>query len=350
MEDKKQNEPKMPKVAVLMAYIKGHASTIEKAIVDEWLNESEKNEATLMKVARIYFAYNTKERIESRDSYSAYKKIKQRIRKRKYRLWLGRTAAVAACITGLLFLSTFFAQRMNTTYYNEPQIVTMHSNIGVRTHFNLPDGSIVYLNAGSTISYPIPFPKDKRPVSLSGEAYFNVTENANSPFIVSTFNDRMFIKVTGTEFNVEAYEDDYLAHTTLVNGEVSVLFDKEGVVSEYPLSPSQKGTFDLITNIFRVQTVNSEIETGWISGKVIFKDTPLPEVLRKLSHFYDVEFEVKDKVIDTYFFTGTFENRHLQRVLEYLKTSSGIEYTFIPIYKDDLEETVRQKIILQKSK
>ncbi|MDH6305452.1 transmembrane sensor [Parabacteroides sp. PF5-5] len=350
-KDKTEYGQEMSEELNLLAYIQGNATAAETTAIEEWLKLDPSHEEELLQIAHIYYAQRAKDRIDARDPLLVFRKIEQKIRGRKRRIWLNRIAVAAACIAGVIILSTVLSKQTVHTPEVTPQLITIQSNPGMRTYFNLPDNSMVYLNAGSTVSYTIPFQDSKRAVSLSGEAYFKVTPDAERPFIVNTFDNKMSVKVLGTEFNVEAYSSDQTAYTTLVEGKVSILLQNEnGVTTEHLLKPSQKGTYNLKTNSFQVKDANTELETGWMNGKVIFKDTPLPEVLRKLSHFYDVEFQVTDKVIETYLFTGTFNNRQLGQVLEYLKISSGIEYSFTRVDKDDSEGINRQKIILRKKK
>lgn len=344
------NENEAPQSSTILAYIKGNATACQQKVVEEWLEADVAHETELLQIARLYHAQQTAERIASRDSLQAFTKVEQKIAGKRRRIWIRRVAAAAACIAGVILLSAIFS-RQPVTQSLSPQVITIQSNPGMRTHFNLPDHSIVYLNAGSTVSYTVPFEGDKRSISLSGEAYFKVTPDPERPFIVNTFNGRLGIKVLGTEFNIEAYPGDEMAYTTLVEGAVSILLKNEdGLITEHLLSPSQKATYSITNDSLGIKTVNTMLETGWMSGKVIFRDTPLPEVLRKLSHFYDVDFKVVDRVIETYFFTGTFNNRQLEHVLEYLKISSGIEYSFTRIEKDASETINRQTIILRKKK
>ena len=351
MENEKPvNENEAPEGSTLLAYIKGYATAWQQKAVEEWIEADAAHETELLQIARLYHAQRTAKRIASRDSLRAFAKVEQKIAGKQRRIWLRRVATAAACIAGVILLSAIFSQR-SVVQPLPPQVITIQSNPGMRTHFNLPDHSTVYLNAGSTISYTIPFEGDKRSVSLIGEAYFKVTPDSERPFIISTFNDRLEVKVLGTEFNIEAYPGDGTAYTTLVEGSVSILLkNANGLITEHQLSPSQKATYSIKNDSFGIKAVNTVLETGWMSGKVIFKDTPLPEVLRKLSHFYDVDFRVMDKVMETYLFTGTFNNRQLEHVLEYLKISSGIENSFTRIEKDGSETINRQTIILRKKK
>ena len=97
-----------------------------------------------------------------------------------------------------------------------------------------------------------------------------------------------------------------------------------------------------------IASVNTEYDTAWKEGRLMFKDMPIPQVLKKLSYFYNVRFDVKDSVINTYRFTGTFENKLLSQILDYLKISSQIDYTIKQMTSDDSSGIQNETVILKK--
>lgn len=350
MKEEDNNKMKrQPEGTILLAYIKETATIDEKEIVERWLKKDVSHEVELLQLARIYYAQYTANRILSRDPETAYLKIQSHIKEKKRRIWLKQATTVAACIIGVLILSNVVIY-MREQSHNAPfQTVTIQANAGMRTQFNLPDGTWVYLGSGSTLSYPIPFDTNKRLIMLNGEAYFKVTHNPEQPFIVGDLNKGMSVKVLGTEFNMEAYEDDDIISATLVKGKISVLLDVgNGLIMEEILKPSEKAIYNKTEKKFAIKSVDTAHDTAWMNGSTIFKDTPLPEVLRKLSHLYNVEFTIKDKIIETYLFTGVFENQQLSQILNYLEISSGIEYKIVKNNKGNNENFGREEIILQK--
>jgi ferric-dicitrate binding protein FerR (iron transport regulator) len=340
-----------PEEDVLLAYIRGIASDEENAEVEKWLREDHAHEKTLMQIAATYFAQYTSKRIACRDPLYAYTQVQQKIKRQRRRLWIGRIAMGAACVAGIGGISTMLSYRINKSIDTQPHIITVQSNVGMRTHFSLPDGTVVYLNSGSTLAYPAMYDSNERRVTLSGEAFFKVASDACRPFVVNVFNNEMSIKALGTEFNVEAYEADAVIHTTLVEGSVKILLNNgDAVMREQTLAPSEKAIYHRTQKRLNIQAIDTKYDTAWMDGKVIFKDTPLPEVLRKLSHFYNVEFSVQDTVIEGYLFTGTFNNRQLSQVLDYLSFSSRIDYRFIYSTEDDSKEVNQGKVVLNKRK
>ena len=340
-----------PDGSVILRYIRGEAMDGEKTWVENWLQESEENEKALQQVARIYYAVRTKERMMSRDSLAAYDKVRKEQKKRARKIWLNRIYVAAACFAGVLVMSTILSY-LRTDQADTPilsQLITVQANAGMRTHFSLPDGTVAYLNSGSTLSYPVPYDTNERRVFLSGEAYFKVTHNAEQPFIVSVKEDKMRVKVLGTEFNLQAYPGEDEVQTTLVAGAVDIEIMKQGnILSRSELKPSEKATYMLSSGTVSIASVNTDYDTAWKEGRLMFKDMPLPQVLKKLSYFYNVRFEVKDPVINSYCFTGTFENKQLSQVLDYLKISSQIEYTIEHITADDSREVQYTTVRLKK--
>ena len=325
-----------PDASFLLSYIGGSASEEERSIVENWLHDKEDNEQILLQVAHIYHAQYTHRRIEQRDSLKAFGKVQERIRQHVWKKNVYRFSSVAACIAVGFFLSTLLSWWNTTDSEADVQMVTVRSNPGMRTSCNLPDGTVAYLNSGSTLIYPVPYDKDKRAVTLDGEGYFKVTRDSKKPFIVSVADGKMRVKVLGTEFNLQAYREEGLIKTTLVSGKVNIEAKKEnGTVVRQELSPSMKATYDLSAGKINLETVNPAYEIALIEGKLMFYNSPLPEVLRDLSYFYNVKFEVQDPLIKSYYFTGTFMEKQLSQILDYLKISSGIDYKIRQITGDD---------------
>lgn len=337
-----------PESSVILKYLRNAASAEESTQVTDWLKESPENEQALLQIARIYYACRTRERIASRDPLQVYLKIQQRIKLHPRRVGLKRISVAAACFLGGLILSSavFWGKREAVSSW--PQRITVQANAGMRTHFTLPDGTVVYLNSGTTLSYPLPYKEKERRVEIVGEAYFEVTPDAERPFVVSVCDDRMRVKVWGTTFNVQAYEGEELIQTTLVSGSVDIEVVKEGKVAKTTrLNPSDKAVYDAANEKMNLYVVNTDYETSWKDGRLIFKNMPLPQVLKELSYFYNVEFDVQDDVINSYCFTGIFQDKQLSQVLDYLRITSQIEYEMKTLRSDD-SRTVQQSVVVLK--
>ncbi|MGL4229415.1 MAG: FecR family protein [Tannerellaceae bacterium] len=281
-------------------------------------------------------AVRTRGRIAQRDPLAAYARVESRLTKNCALWWSRRVVAVAACVIAVVGLSVSIAKYAVDAPVLVPQYVTLEANAGMRGYFTLPDSTQVYLNSGSTITYPVRFDGNERNVLLVGEAYFKVTRNEQQPFVVSTSNDQLRVKVYGTEFNVQAFKNESAVYTTLVEGSVALQYkNNTGTFTEHRLKPSERAIYSLSKHKVAVEQVNAEVEKAWIDGKLIFKDTPMPEVLRRLALHYNVKFEVADNSIYQHRFTGVFQGRPLSQVLNYITISSNIAYSIIDNREDD---------------
>ena len=158
---------------------------------------------------------------------------------------------------------------------------------------NLPDGTKVWLNSGSSLKHPVKFTGDTRTVELDGEAYFSVRKDRSKRFVVNTpFNIQT--EVLGTEFNMEAYRTDSVVRTTLVSGSVRLSFLGKGDTKEtFVMKPDEEFVYNTATHEARAEKSYVEIYTAWKNGQVVLKNTSLAETLKILSKRFNVEFIVK---------------------------------------------------------
>lgn len=322
----------IPEESLLLKYITGEVTENEKLQIENWMLESPDNEKILTQLALIYHAQKTQERIKQRDTDTAYNNVQRKIKRRSRRLFLQRIAVAASLFIGLVGIGSLLIQFLNLQEKYAPSLITVYSNDNSRSQITLPDGTEVHLNSRSILTYPSYYQGEERKVSLlEGEAYFKVSPNTDRPFIVNVADDKYKIKVLGTEFNLQAYKEDKIIQTTLIEG--SVQLDIEGKDSKAILKPSEKAVYSVNTNQLQIAATNTDRELDWMYDRLVFKQTPMKEVLARLSRFYNVEFEVKNNIIYEYSFTGTFEDKPLYQVLDYMKISSRIDYKIT--YKKD---------------
>jgi ferric-dicitrate binding protein FerR (iron transport regulator) len=326
---------------LLLKYINETANSKERSQVDTWLNEDAANCKTLLQMARIYHAQRTRRRVQQRDPYKALSLIHKRMAQQMWRTVVLRAAIAASFIFGIVGAGSMIWQNLQTDA--SVQMITVTTNAGMRSQLTLPDSTVVYLNAGTTLIYPSQYDKNERRVTLSGEAYFKVAQNINQPFLVSSADDKVSVLVTGTEFNFQTFENDELVQVTLVEG--GVQFNMHSKDKNIHLSPSEMITYNISTEQVVIEKINTAQATAWMEGRLIFRNTSMPEVLRRLSHFYSVDLDVQDERINGYTFTGTFDNKPLSLILDYIKISSQIDYTMS--YSDN-QGTRTQTILLYK--
>lgn len=227
--------------------------------------------------------------------------------------------------------------------------------LGSRTQVVLPDGSTVWLNAGSSITYPSNFNLANRDIKLNGEAYFDVKKQ-DVPFVVYAMD--VAFRVLGTEFNLKAYDDDDTIEATLVSGSLKIedAIPDRARFREMVLEPKQKATFfrsegDLaihaepeaeeavpppspvppparpISSIQVMQKKTVDHETSWKDGILVFDGEPLAGLVRILERRYDVNFVFEDERLKTYRYSGTLRDQTLEQVLNAMKLTSPIDYT-----------------------
>lgn len=159
---------------------------------------------------------------------------------------------------------------------------------GKRSKIILSDGTKVWINSGSKLTFPPVFKGANREVTLTGEALFDVTKDPAKPFFVKTENFKL--KVYGTRFNVQAYEQEQQENIVLVEGKISMNLNGE---KEVFLSPYQKATLSKGEMDFQIQNVeDTELYTAWIEGYLVFKNEDIKEVLKRVSRYYNVPIEV----------------------------------------------------------
>ncbi len=201
----------------------------------------------------------------------------------------------------------------------------LFSPLGTRTQFYLPDGSSGWLNGGSFLEFPLSFTGKSRDVVLRGEAYFDVISNPKKPFIVTGNNIKVIAH--GTSFDVMAYPNEQRVSVTLIQGSVDVSSNTGGESRITKITkPGIMCNYDLKTSLCKTSEVDINKITAWKDGRLIFRDEPFDEVVRKLNRWYNVNIVIKDKILESYSYRATFEDERLDEVLKLLKLSAPIKY------------------------
>ena len=196
---------------------------------------------------------------------------------------------------------------------------------GKQAKIVLADRTEVWLNAGSRLIYPAAFDGNKREVQLQGEAFFKVSSDKSKPFIVETNISN--IRVLGTSFNVKAYPDETVEETVLIEGSVSLNLGKTLLGKNVLLKPDERVVVAEEGSSYAVSKVNVTNYTSWIEGVFVFKDEPLPSVLKRISRFYNVGISwTKD--VESRKISGKLDLKDdFQRVLNALVLISDGNYT-----------------------
>lgn len=163
---------------------------------------------------------------------------------------------------------------------------------GQKKELVLPDGSKVWINAGSTIRYPEQLSGKERMIELEGEAYFAVVKDPERPFIVST--NSMNVEALGTEFNIEAYPNNSQAIATLTHGKIRVDMKQDRKTGSYILNPDQQLVYDKISGKTWVCVVSPDDAAGWKNGKLIFQDATFSDIIQTLERHYNITIRMEN--------------------------------------------------------
>lgn len=321
---------------ILIRYINGMLTEEEAAEVKNWRAASLENEKLL---EQVYFTAQVASRLKVMRTVNpdeALSRFKSRIHKKEKRLALRQVLGVIQRAAAVLFIPVFLLSAYLFIQQGQGNVRTLavRTNPGVVSAFDLPDGSKVWLNANSELRYLSDFNADTRTVELTGQGYFEVTKNAHKPFIVKADKDYS-VEVLGTSFNVSAYKDESMIETTLVEGSVKLNVVSGGKRMTQMLKPNEKAEYQKGAGKIKVFDVNTEYDTAWKNGEIIFRNHPMDKVLKTPERHYHVVFEVKDNEILKSIITARFKDEQLPQVLEYLKLASGIQYAIHkPTVKD----------------
>lgn len=302
-------------------FLKGKLSKRKETELLNWIKLSDENKELFIKEQEMLeHSLIDKQDLRTIQNWkSIKKKIHQSVPYKSRKLYLKVASVAAAFIMGIL-VTTALKDYSSLFGNRSAEIQNISVPFGAKTNIELPDGSLVWLNAGSILSYPSKFAKN-REVKLIGEAFFKV-EKSQKAFIVETNYGE--VEVKGTSFNVKAFADESL-QTTLVTGSVLVREKERG--KEVTLKPGEQANVNG-DNII-VETVETEVFTSWKEGKLIFNNEYLPTVIKRLERWYNVKIVIDDdERLKKIKYNGTLEMETFSEVLELLKVTSPIDYSY----------------------
>jgi ferric-dicitrate binding protein FerR (iron transport regulator) len=260
--------------------------------------------------------------------------------------WFFAAAAMLVAIASWFGIKEISGKSSGSKFARQVNEITTHP--GSKTRIELPDGSIVWLNSGSKLTYNGDFNKETREVTLTGEGYFDVAKNKEKPFVIHT--STINVKVLGTVFNLRAYPQDKKTETSLIHGSVEVTI-RNRPNNKIILSPNEKlivengASFlekrkekaanaekDPVENIISVNRityspVDSTIaETEWINNRLVFRDESFEDLAVKMERWYNIKIEINDQRLREYRLSGTFETETITQALDALKISLPFRY------------------------
>lgn len=206
---------------------------------------------------------------------------------------------------------------------------------GGEHQLTLEDGTVVRVNTASELLFPTHFKKQVRQVRLKGEAYFKVETDKASPFVVLL--GRLNVQVTGTSFNVKAYEEDNEIHIALTEGSVSI---REGQRVLATLTSGQLFTYQKASQAYSVSEVNIAAATGWIDGRFVFYNETIENIMRDLSRWYDVDIRVSNEIKNLRYSGMLLRKQPITEMLYALSLTKELDFK---IHKDKKVDAIGKK-------
>lgn len=280
------------------------------------------------------------------DAIADWKKLYKRITfDRNIRLFFNFLKNSAAILLPLFLVYQYTLVPILNKKDVVAETITVSSAPGMIIKTILPDGSEVWLNSLSTLTYPHYFTGSDRTVELTGEAYFKVSADNKSRFNVVT-PQNMVVSAYGTEFNVNAYKNESKQEVTLVSGQVEIASGITSKVKE-TLMVDEKAILLVSSGEINVVNADTYVETAWRDGKMVFRREGLDKIIEKLSRKFGVDIRLEGERLREYEYTATFTDETLEDILDLLKRSAPISYSISKQKQLDNESFTRRKIIIQ---
>ena len=299
---------------LLIAYFKGEVSDEETQRITEWIEAEIEHQRYYQQLCRLFEMSYWIEDMPEQTEVALPQKAKI-LPWKHYAISFMKVAAIFV----LGFALHFFLNRQTTTTHHELQH-QIHVPTGQHVEIMLADGSKVWLNSGSTLTFPSKFNGKKRLVELDGEGFFEVKSDKEHPFIVST--SKYQVKAVGTSFNVYDYQDSPQFEAALLNGKVEVTTNAKKS-SAVILTPNQRAA--LCQGVLKVKPIENTNNYLWRKGILYFNE-PL---LDKLQEYYDVEFQIRNTSLTrkSPYCTGKFRAKDgLEHIIRVLKETNHFDY------------------------
>lgn len=308
---------------------------LDKNALDElktWIAASAENQQYFIRQREIWFSAVSREAASVYDKDKAFENFRNRVESQKEiqstsrrgfslsALW--RYAAVVAIIIAVGCISYWQGEvNVKDTFAD----ISVEAPLGSKTKLYLPDGTLVWLNAGSRMTYSQGFGVDNRKVELEGEGYFEVKRNEKIPFFVKTKD--LQLQVLGTKFNFRDYPEDHEVVVSLLEGKVGLnnLLREE---KEAVLSPDERAVLNKANGLLTVESVTASNASQWTDGYLFFDEELLPDIAKELERSYNVKIHIANDSLKTFRFYGNFvrHEQNIQEVLEALASTEKMQY------------------------
>ena len=314
----------------ITGYLTNSLTPEEMQSLQEWLNVSEENRKYFSDMQEVWIAASDETDDRSFNKERAYqlflKQIeattRQAINKRKA-FQLHPWMYAAAMIIIVFICGTIAFQIGKSVIRNQLTQISIEAPYGSKTKLYLPDGTLVWLNAGSKMSYAQDFGINERALNLTGEAYFEVTKNKHIPFKVHT--DELDVKVLGTKFNFRNYQDDLEAKVCLLEGKVALSTQQKETI----LHPDQQALLDKKTGKLLISSTKAAYSAEWTNDRLYFDEALLPDIVKELERSYNIKITIADAALNSVRFYGNFRRKEqsIREIMDVLSSTDKMTYT-----------------------
>lgn len=304
----------------------------EQLELSRWKAASPDNRAYFARLEDIWLSVSVAEgnrKYHKDEAYAGFLKRKAAAETRRPMSGRGRWSRLKYAAVGLLAVGLFSYLSYNSGKQGVMSAfadITVEAPMGSTTKMSLPDGTRVWLNAGSVVSYSQGFGVDNRDVTLTGEGYFEVQKNEQLPFIVSS--STISVRVLGTKFNFRDYASDEQAVVDLAEGSVQLHVADESADRNYRLRPNQRGVFSKASKSMSIENCMAVNARQWTDGELMLNGKSMKEIAAELSRCYNVAVDIRNPKVEDLHFYGTFARReqNLTDVLDALAATGNISY------------------------
>lgn len=324
---------------IIIRYLDASATQEEKICLLQWLKESEKNRSDFVETRDLWLACEvvTDNELEVEIALNRFKgrileeRKKISVRQERSSLFFIQVAAVFLLLLGFSYWFVIRPDFVTKELLVKNQIITANGSKG---RFELPDGTIVWLNGNSTLTYWDSYTNGKRDVTLKGEAYFDVKKNTNSPFSVQLGD--LTVQVLGTKFNVSNYGTDRMVKMALLSGSIKITGTE--LKKELILKPDELYTYSRQSGKGYIEQVEAQLYANWIKDKLVFDNEKLSDIIICLEGWYGVSFNCKKSFAERTRMSFTVRGESIDEILSAMEMIVPIKYDI----KDD-EVTIHPK-------
>lgn len=333
---------------LILKYLQGEASETECFQVLEWIQTNPENFKTYEELRDIWFAAGLIKELPTANLNERYQALRFKLNIKKQANESRKIVAIPEWLkiaAVFVFAFLFGILMSNYRYFNGSQDSSIpyvvEAPYGAKLKMNLADGTRVWLNAGSELTYTNQFNLNDRKVILSGEAYFEVAKNKILPFVVQSGD--VHVKAVGTAFNVKAYSDEKYLETTLVEGKVEVSLKREKLI----MNPKQSLHVDCSNQAAEEQSftlsenINTDLYTSWRGKRWIFEREAMLDFAKKIERRYDVKISFADPRVEHYRITGSIEQQTLGELLKALRLTIPLDYR---IQENEVVLSINEKL------